>query len=78
MKTTEQKSKSQIDVGEFLRMSERQNRSRQLPGDIDFGEFFRIAEGKSSTITKKNVYEIKDKMKDSNGFDLLVILQFKV
>ena len=60
MKTTEQNSKSQIDVGEFLRMSERQNRSRRLPEDIDLGKFFRIAQGKSGRINKKNVYEIKD------------------
>ena len=53
MKTTEQNSKSQIDVGEFLRMSERQNRSRRIPEDIDLGEFFRIAESRSNRIVRK-------------------------
>ena len=71
MKTTEQNSKSQIDVGEFLHMSERQNRSRRLPEDIDFGEFFRIAENRSNRITKKNMNEIREKMKNSKGFDLI-------
>ena len=71
MKTTEQNSESQIDVGEFLRLSERQNRARFKNEDIDVGEFFRIAESRSNRINKKNVFEIKDKMKNSNGFDLI-------
>ena len=71
MKTTEQNSKSQIDVGEFLRMSERQNRSRRVPEDIDLGKFFRIAESRSNRIVRKNIHEIREKMKKSKGFDLV-------
>ena len=69
MKGLEQNSKNQTDVGQFLRMSKRQNRRNAI--DVDVGEFLRIAEGKSTRINKKNVYEIKDKMKDSKGFDLI-------
>ena len=60
-------------------MSERQIRSRRIE-DIDVGEFFRLAEGKSSrrmNINKKNVYEIKDKMKDSKGFDLITNIEIQ-
>ena len=68
MKTTEQNSKSQIDVGEFLRMSERQNRSRRIPEDIDLGEFFRIAESRSNRIVRKNIHEIREKNERKQRF----------
>ena len=68
MKTREQNS---VYVGKFLHMSERQNRSRQIPEDIDIGEFFRIAENRSNKITKKNMNEIREKKKNSKGFDLI-------
>ena len=71
MKDNEQISKSQIDVGQFLHISERRNRRRNANEDVEVGEYLRIAEGKSNRITKKNIYEIKNRMKDIKGFDLI-------
>ena len=70
MKGNEQVSKSPINVGQFLHMSEKRNRRRNANEDVEVGEFLRIAEGKSNRITKKNIYEIKNRMKDTKGFDL--------
>ena len=52
-------------------MSERQNHRRNAKENVDVGECVRIAEVRSNRINKKNVYEIKDKMKESKGFNLV-------
>ena len=57
MKGNLQNSKNQVDVGQFLRMSERPNRKRSTNEDIDAGEFFRSPEGKS--ISEDNVLKSK-------------------
>ena len=38
---------------------------------LDLNDFWKIAEGESNRIVRKNVFETRKKMKDSNGFDLI-------